>query len=54
MLHATCKFSPILTNVRANVIQFCAIPNLSSTSKKAPTKQVQGGSCNGTCQQKWS
>ena len=50
MLHATCK-SPTLTNIRVNVIQFCAVTNLSSTSKKTPMKQVQGGSCNGTCQQ---
>ena len=29
MLHATCKFSPTMTNIRANVIQFCGVPNFS-------------------------
>ena len=47
MLHATCKLIPTLTNIRVNVIQFSAVANLSSTSKKTPMKQVQGGSCNG-------
>ena len=48
IFHAICKFSPTLINIRANVVlQLCGIPNLGSTAKK---KQVQGGTCNGTCQ----
>ena len=41
MLYATCKCSPGLRNIGANVIQSCSVSNLRSTSKKTLMKQVQ-------------
>ena len=36
------------------MIQLCVVPDLGSTTNKTPTEQVQRGSCNRICQQKWS